>query len=95
MQKNICLIIIYTKGEHIFSIYYSLVKRGASTEQMVQENYNDIQSERYENGYQKSSIIKIKIVRLTKIKGLQYALAVNQVEFINAGFIHLSQVMVV
>ena len=75
-----------TKGEHIFSIFYSLVKRGASTEQMVEENYNDIQSERYENGYEKSSIIKIKIVRASKIKGLQYALGVNQVEFINAGF---------
>ena len=75
-----------TKGEHVFSIFYSLVKRGASTEQMVEENYNDIQSERYENGYEKSSIIKIKIVRPSKIKGLQYALGVNQVEFINAGF---------
>ena len=53
---------------------------------MVQNNYNDIQSERYENGYEKSSIIKIKIVRPSKIKGLHYALGVNQVEFINAGF---------
>ena len=75
-----------TIADNSFSIIYSLAKRGANTESMVQENYNDIQNERYANGYEKRSIIKLKLIRTSRIKGLQYILGINQVEFINAGF---------
>ena len=43
MQKNIYLIIILQKVKILFLSFYSIVKRGASTKQMVEENYNDIQ----------------------------------------------------
>ena len=72
--------------ENKFSISYSIAKRGAITEQMVEENYNDNQNERYASGYEERSIFKIKLVRPSRIEALQYEIAINQVKFINAGF---------
>ena len=53
---------------------------------MLEENYNDNQNERYASGYEERSIFKIKLMRPSRIEGLQYAIAINQVKFINADF---------
>ncbi len=53
---------------------------------MVEENYNDNQNERYASGYEERSIFKIKLIRPSRVEGLQYAITINQVKFTNAGF---------
>ncbi len=67
-------------------IEYSNVKRGIVTEEMVQENYEDNQKNRFQSGYELKSLLSVFFSRSSRIESLDYSIGLKYLMFKNVGF---------
>ena len=73
-------------GDSALKFHFSKTKRGLNTREMVENNYKDMQSKRYEEGYEARSLISICFNTPSNIKDLRYSIELNYINFKNAGF---------
>ena len=72
-------------GDNIIKIHLSSTKRGMNTRYMVEDNYKDTQSKRFDLGYEERTIATINFRKSSDIKNLFYAIDFNYIKFVNAG----------
>ena len=73
-------------GERVFKFHFSKIKRGLNTKEMVKDNYQDMQLNRYEKGYEERTLVSINFKIPSKIKDLRYHIDLCYINFKNAGF---------
>lgn len=69
----------------LLNFHFSNTRRGLNTRDMVEENYKDLQSKRYELGMEKRIFSSLNLKIPSKIKGLKYSIDLNYTKFTNAG----------
>ena len=73
-------------GDRFLKFHFSKTKRGLNTREMVEDNYQDMQLERYREGYEERTLISINFETPSNIKDLRYSIDFNYINFKNAGF---------
>ena len=73
-------------GDRFLKFHFSKTKRGLNTREMVEDNYQDMQLERYKEGYEERTLISINFETPSNIKDLRYSIDFNYINFKNAGF---------
>lgn len=73
-------------GDSLLKFHFSKTKRGMNTREMVEDNYKDLQLERYREGYEERTLTSISLKKPSNIKDLFYSIDINYINFNNAGF---------